>query len=94
MIFSEGEFSVFLERSFNEQVVVLLKETIWGTSETGYLHGGDQMVLRNMHDPYVITLCDGDVVKACIVFCKREVFMKGNTYNSFYIRNHSVTLYV
>lgn len=89
MIFSEGEFSVFLERSFNDQVIALLKETIWGTGETTYSHGGNQMQLKEMHDPYVITLCDGEIVKASIVFCKREVYMKGEKYNSFYIRYFS-----
>lgn len=73
VIYREYDISISVGQTFTDEIVNLLKRTIYGTKGPKYQHTGQEAKLANLKSPIFFTLKNKEEIIGFYCLCEREV---------------------
>ena len=86
IIYQQGDVSISVGQTFDDEIINLLKRTIYGTRGPKYQHTGQEVKLANLKKPIFFTLKNKEKIIGFYCFCEREVMIGAENYLGYYGR--------
>jgi GNAT superfamily N-acetyltransferase len=86
VIYSEEKISVTVGKTFDNEIISLLKRTIYGTKSPKYQHTGQELKLKNLKSPIFFVLREQKRIIGFYCLCEREVSIGEEKYLGYYGR--------
>ena len=86
IIHQVDDISISVGQTFNDEVVNLLKRTIYGTRGPKYQHTGQEIKLANLKNPIFFTLKNKERVIGFYCLCEREIRVGKEHFLGYYGR--------
>ena len=86
IIHQQGDISISVGQTFEDEIVSLLKRTIYGTKGPKYQHTGQEVKLTNLKSPIFFTLKNKEGVIGFYCLCEREIMVGSEHYLGYYGR--------
>ena len=86
ILYQQGDISIAVGQTFEDETVNLLKRTIYGTKGPKYQHTGQEVKLANLKSPIFFTLKSKGKVIGFYCLCEREVMVGAENYLGYYGR--------
>ena len=86
ILYQQGDIFIAVGQTFDDKIVILLKQTIYGTNGPKYQHTGQEIKLANLKSPIFFTLKKGEQVIGFYCLCEREVMVGAENYLGYYGR--------
>ena len=90
VIHQEGSISISVGQAFDDEIVNLLKRTIYGTKGPKYQHTGQEIKLANLKSPIFFTLKNKEEIIGFYCLCEREVRVGKEIFLGYYGRYFAV----
>ena len=86
IIHQQGDISISVGQTFEDEIINLLKRTIYGTKGPKYQHTGQEVKLANLKSPIFFTLKNKEGVIGFYCLCEREIMVGAEHYLGYYGR--------
>ena len=86
IIYQQGDISISVGKTFDDEIINLLKRTIYGTKSPKYQHTGQEVKLANLQSPIFFTLKNKEKVIGFYCLCEREIMVGAEHYLGYYGR--------
>ena len=86
IIHQQGNISISVGQTFEDEIISLLKRTIYGTRGLKYQHTGQEIKLANLKKPIFFTLKNREKIIGFYCLCEREVMVGADSYLGYYGR--------
>jgi len=86
VLFTEGEYSIHRYDGIPEEALRFLDSIAWGSEGAVFEHKNTEEHIRQLHNPMLLAIFEGNEIRGTAVFCNTPVTVDGNTFNCFYIR--------
>jgi GNAT superfamily N-acetyltransferase len=75
VVYQDGEFTITVEKTFDDTILTLLRKTIYGTKGPKYKHTGQELKLQNLKNPLFFTLRKQEDTIGFCCLCEREIWI-------------------
>jgi GNAT superfamily N-acetyltransferase len=86
IIHQSGDISISVGQSFDNEIVNLLKRTVYGTKGPRYQHSGQEMKLANLKSPIFFTMKNKEEIIGFYCICEREIGIGSESFMGYYGR--------
>ncbi len=89
-VYHKADISIYVGQTFDDEVVSLLKRTIYGTKGPKYQHTGQEVKLANLKSPIFFTLKSKEETIGFCCICEREIMIEEQSFLGYYGRYFAV----